>query len=397
MITYTGPSASEARAHFSPGTGVTITNGQIGIAQDISTNSTPTFNGITLNQNGQQSRTISVGQTTGVGVGTELILKAGKGLASTGGSVQTGGNISIEGGDASSVSGITNKGNVNITGNKIELNGTVTSAANTNLALTGSDAKPQIIINGPLVSKINKVVTMWENNEVVDMTANNLINGFFISLKKNGESNTNLTNNCAYRLPAPWQVCDLFENVGAEGIMFEFYIEHMLDWDLKVRTHSNTNAITANPPRDGETKQGWWQYIGRYGTNNTSGPSIYQNGMAPPSGPFTQAQIIGNETVTWQINTFDSNGGWTGTTSAGSATTEARLDTYYSGPRGYFKIKGSSYGGDDLASGFFQKFICRIDRAGYSSNNTKDKASIVIYAPNNVAAGGNGIGEVGNE
>ena len=82
----------------------------------------------------------------------------------------------------------------------------------------------------------------------------------------------------------------------------------MLDWDLKVRTHSNTNAITADPPRDGETKQGWWQYIGRYGTNNTSGPSIYQNGMAPPSGPFTQAQIIGNETVTWQINTFDSNG-----------------------------------------------------------------------------------------
>ena len=330
-------------------------------------------------------------QTTTNTEGTNTTINAQKGKG-TG----NGGDLTLAAGAAGG-SGSSTQGNVNITGNKIELNGTVTSAANTNLALTGSDAKPQIIINGPLVSKINKVVTMWENNEVVDMTANNLINGFFISLKKNGESNTNLTNNCAYRLPAPWQVCDLFENVGAEGIMFEFYIEHMLDWDLKVRTHSNTNAITADPPRDGETKQGWWQYIGRYGTNNTSGPSIYQNGMAPPSGPFTQAQIIGNETVTWQINTFDSNGGWTGTTSAGSATTEARLDTYYSGPRGYFKIKGSSYGGDDLASGFFQKFICRIDRAGYSSNNTKDKASIVIYAPNNVAAGGNGIGEVGNE
>jgi hypothetical protein len=48
VITYTGPSASEVRAHISEGTGVTITNGQIAIGQAVATTSDVTFNDVTV-------------------------------------------------------------------------------------------------------------------------------------------------------------------------------------------------------------------------------------------------------------------------------------------------------------------------------------------------------------
>ena len=47
-ITYTGPSASETRAHFSGGTGVTITDGSVAIGQAVGTSSDVTFNSVTL-------------------------------------------------------------------------------------------------------------------------------------------------------------------------------------------------------------------------------------------------------------------------------------------------------------------------------------------------------------
>lgn len=46
-ITYTGPSASEVRAHFNGGTGVTITDGDIAIGQDVGTADNVTFAKIT--------------------------------------------------------------------------------------------------------------------------------------------------------------------------------------------------------------------------------------------------------------------------------------------------------------------------------------------------------------
>jgi hypothetical protein len=47
IVTYTGPSASEVRAHFSGGTGVTITDGVVAIGQAVSTTSDVTFAKIT--------------------------------------------------------------------------------------------------------------------------------------------------------------------------------------------------------------------------------------------------------------------------------------------------------------------------------------------------------------
>jgi hypothetical protein len=49
-FTYTGPSATEARAHFSAGTGVSYSNGQFSIGQDVATNATPTFISTTVAQ-----------------------------------------------------------------------------------------------------------------------------------------------------------------------------------------------------------------------------------------------------------------------------------------------------------------------------------------------------------
>jgi hypothetical protein len=44
VLTYTGPSTAEVRAHFSGGTGVTITDGVVAIGQAVSTSSDVTFN-----------------------------------------------------------------------------------------------------------------------------------------------------------------------------------------------------------------------------------------------------------------------------------------------------------------------------------------------------------------
>jgi len=59
VITYTGPSDSEVRAHFSDGTGVTITNGQISIGQDVSTISSVQFSQVTANLIGNVTGTVS--------------------------------------------------------------------------------------------------------------------------------------------------------------------------------------------------------------------------------------------------------------------------------------------------------------------------------------------------
>mgnify|MGYP003683944771 FL=1 len=50
-ITYTGPSAADTRAHFSGGTGVSITNGVVAIGQAVGTTSDVTFNNAVVNGN----------------------------------------------------------------------------------------------------------------------------------------------------------------------------------------------------------------------------------------------------------------------------------------------------------------------------------------------------------
>ena len=58
VITYTGPSATDTRAHFSGGTGVSITDGQVSIGQAVGTTDNVTFNNLTLDGD------LTVGGTT---------------------------------------------------------------------------------------------------------------------------------------------------------------------------------------------------------------------------------------------------------------------------------------------------------------------------------------------
>jgi len=51
VITYTGPSASDTRAHFSGGTGVDISSGSISIGQSVATDANVQFNQITVSGN----------------------------------------------------------------------------------------------------------------------------------------------------------------------------------------------------------------------------------------------------------------------------------------------------------------------------------------------------------
>ena len=344
------------------------------------------FNTSTIQVPKDKSCTLEIASQTISNDGKSFTISAGGSF----GTNKNGGNLNLNGGAASTgTASNTKKGdvningdNVNITGNKIELNGTVTSTTNTNLVLTGSDSKPQIIMNGPFVSKINKLVNLWEEDKIVDITAQNLINGLFISLQKTAFNTSTHPDTCGLRLPAPWKVCDLFENVGAEGIIFEFYVEHMVSWNLRIRTHENTNDITTTNSRNGETNQGKWIYTGRLGSANSFGPSVWESGDTK-YGPMYN--ILGDEAGGYngKKNVFDGNGGWTGI--ANETDNGTIIDSLYSGPRGYLEVKNS----------FFQKFICRIESAGYSSNNTKENAAIVIYTSNNNMNANNGVDSKG--
>jgi hypothetical protein len=61
VITYTGPSAAEVRAHFSAGTGVTITNGSIAIGQAVATTDSAEFSGLTISGNANITGDLVVG------------------------------------------------------------------------------------------------------------------------------------------------------------------------------------------------------------------------------------------------------------------------------------------------------------------------------------------------
>ena len=78
VITYTGPSASEVRAHFSQGTGVTITSGQIAIGQDVGTTADVTFNSVTVDSSpiyGQQYGGLSFNHDRSLGDSTETLFE----------------------------------------------------------------------------------------------------------------------------------------------------------------------------------------------------------------------------------------------------------------------------------------------------------------------------------
>lgn len=74
VITYTGPSATDVRAHFSAGTGVTITDGAVAIGQAVGTGSNVTFNDLTVSGNLTVSGTTTTVNTETINLADNIIL-----------------------------------------------------------------------------------------------------------------------------------------------------------------------------------------------------------------------------------------------------------------------------------------------------------------------------------
>ena len=64
VITYTGPSATEVRAHFTGGTGVSITDGVVAIGQSVATTEKVTFDQVTATNGSSIKNTLAVGGST---------------------------------------------------------------------------------------------------------------------------------------------------------------------------------------------------------------------------------------------------------------------------------------------------------------------------------------------
>lgn len=73
VITYTGPSASEVRAHLSAGTGVSYSSGQFSIGQAVATNSNVTFNNAVIDGNLTVNGSTVTNSTTNTTIEDQLI------------------------------------------------------------------------------------------------------------------------------------------------------------------------------------------------------------------------------------------------------------------------------------------------------------------------------------
>jgi len=143
VFTYTGPSAAEVRAHFSAGTGVTVSSGQISIGQAVGTTSDVTFNDLVVSGDLTVSGTTTTVNTETINLADNVIVLNSN---ATGSPTENGG-IEIERGDGTNKTLVWNEttdkwtigtetfvastfeGNLtgNVTGN---VTGTVSSIAN---------------------------------------------------------------------------------------------------------------------------------------------------------------------------------------------------------------------------------------------------------------------------
>jgi hypothetical protein len=99
VITYTGPSASEVRAHFSAGTGVSITDGEVAIGQSVGTSDNVQFADLVLSGDLTVQGTTTTVDSTVVAIADKaIVLGSGSTDAQIAAAGGAGLNISGEGG-----------------------------------------------------------------------------------------------------------------------------------------------------------------------------------------------------------------------------------------------------------------------------------------------------------
>ena len=128
QFTYTGPSASEVRAHFSQGTGITITNGQIATTITQYTDADvqsylSSGTGVSLSNSGQ----ISIGQDVSDNADVQFNDIQIDGNAIIDGTLGVNGDVTL--GNATSDT-VTIKGNLNVEGSTVSVNQTEINVTN---------------------------------------------------------------------------------------------------------------------------------------------------------------------------------------------------------------------------------------------------------------------------
>ena len=198
VITYTGPSAGEVRAHLSAGTGITYSGGAISIGQAVATTSDVTFNDIQVDGDQIITGNLTVnGTQTNINTATlsveDLNITVGK-LATTS-SATNGAGLTFGAWSSGTIPTLTwdhsntrfamNKslaaniiGNVtgNVTGNTSGTSLTVTQAAQTAItslgSLTGLDVNGAVTINDNLsLDGSNKELRFYEGSNYVGFEA----------------------------------------------------------------------------------------------------------------------------------------------------------------------------------------------------------------------------------
>jgi hypothetical protein len=139
VMTYTGPSAADARAHFTGGTGVTITNGAVAIGQSVATTDAVTFASATTTGNAAVGGTLDV---TGAGQ-----------FDSTLGSD---GNLRVGSAGASKFSVDAASGGITTSGDLVMTNGTIVAGA---LQVTGATSLTSVDVSTMSVSTTLTVPT----------------------------------------------------------------------------------------------------------------------------------------------------------------------------------------------------------------------------------------------
>lgn len=128
VFTYTGPSAAEVRAHFSQGTGITITNGQIATTiTQYSDSDVQSYlsegTGVSISNSGQ----ISIGQAVATTNNVTFADLDATGNVDIGGTLTVDGNVTL--GNATSDT-VTIKGNLNVEGSTVTVNQTQVNVQN---------------------------------------------------------------------------------------------------------------------------------------------------------------------------------------------------------------------------------------------------------------------------